>query len=129
MGRSWGDGRARSSAGEHYVDIVGVTGSIPVAPTILPSLSQRLTEGSDAKPNHCKSVCHAGVTATGRIAMATIRKRLDKWQVQVRRKGFKVESRTFHRRADAEEWARHIEVEADRRGLPADRKRLQTITT
>ncbi len=28
------DDRARSSAGEHYVDIVGVTGSIPVAPTI-----------------------------------------------------------------------------------------------
>src|SRR5438445_5020793 len=27
--------RARSSAGEHYVDIVGVTGSIPVAPTIV----------------------------------------------------------------------------------------------
>src|SRR6267142_4849077 len=26
--------RARSSAGEHYVDIVGVTGSIPVAHTI-----------------------------------------------------------------------------------------------
>lgn len=26
-------GRARSSAVEHYVDIVGVTGSIPVAPT------------------------------------------------------------------------------------------------
>lgn len=30
-------GWARSSAGEHYVDIVGVTGSIPVAPTIRPS--------------------------------------------------------------------------------------------
>jgi hypothetical protein len=27
--------RARSSAGEHYVDIVGVAGSIPAAPTIL----------------------------------------------------------------------------------------------
>ena len=27
------EARARSSAGEHYVDIVGVTGSIPVAPT------------------------------------------------------------------------------------------------
>jgi hypothetical protein len=26
--------RARSSAGEHYLDMVGVTGSIPVAPTI-----------------------------------------------------------------------------------------------
>ena len=34
--------RARSSAGEHYVDIVGVTGSIPVAPTIiLKTLSDR----------------------------------------------------------------------------------------
>ena len=37
----WGDGieavplRARSSAGEHYLDMVGVTGSIPVAPTII----------------------------------------------------------------------------------------------
>src|ERR1700756_38542 len=30
--RSWPG--ARSSAGEHYVDIVGVTGSIPVAPTM-----------------------------------------------------------------------------------------------
>jgi hypothetical protein len=29
--------RARSSAGEHYLDMVGVTGSIPVAPTIQPS--------------------------------------------------------------------------------------------
>jgi hypothetical protein len=26
--------RARSSAEEHYLDMVGVTGSIPVAPTI-----------------------------------------------------------------------------------------------
>ncbi len=39
--RSHGSGsvkaaRARSSAGEHYVDIVGVTGSIPVAPTMGP---------------------------------------------------------------------------------------------
>src|SRR5687768_5160009 len=28
------EARARSSAGEHYVDIVGVRGSIPLAPTI-----------------------------------------------------------------------------------------------
>jgi hypothetical protein len=35
--------RARSSAGEHYVDIVGVTGSIPVAPTtILPMSSMSI---------------------------------------------------------------------------------------
>src|SRR5438046_1808961 len=30
--------RARSSAGEHYLDMVGVTGSIPVAPTSLREL-------------------------------------------------------------------------------------------
>src|SRR5258708_14813541 len=33
--RPHNDYRARSSAGEHYLDMVGVTGSIPVAPTIL----------------------------------------------------------------------------------------------
>ena len=32
--------RARSSAEEHYLDMVGVTGSIPVAPTILPRFSK-----------------------------------------------------------------------------------------
>ena len=32
--------RACSSAGEHYVDIVGVTGSIPVTPTIFRPLSK-----------------------------------------------------------------------------------------
>src|SRR5262245_55473008 len=31
---------ARSSAGEHYVDIVGVAGSIPAAPTIATLVSQ-----------------------------------------------------------------------------------------
>ena len=35
---------ACSSAGEHYVDIVGVTGSIPVTPTI--SLSDKSQENS-----------------------------------------------------------------------------------
>ncbi len=35
---------ARSSAGEHYVDIVGVAGSIPAAPTISFSFSGRSPE-------------------------------------------------------------------------------------
>ena len=30
--------RARSSAEEHYLDMVGVTGSIPVAPTSFPRI-------------------------------------------------------------------------------------------
>ena len=36
-------GWAYSSAGEHYIDIVGVTGSIPVTPTIRASQNQSLS--------------------------------------------------------------------------------------
>ena len=36
---------ARSSAGEHYVDIVGVTGSIPVAPTIFCQARSKIRTG------------------------------------------------------------------------------------
>ena len=43
---------ARSSAGEHYVDIVGVTGSIPVAPTI--SFPQK------SAPDRCQHVTGIG---------------------------------------------------------------------
>ncbi len=42
--RSW----ARSSAGEHYVDIVGVAGSIPAAPTTNFPLYQRVKASSVA---------------------------------------------------------------------------------
>ena len=41
---------AYSSAGEHYVDIVGVTGSIPVTPTIL-SLSLPFPKGRMTRRN------------------------------------------------------------------------------
>src|SRR5215831_18624196 len=37
--------RARSSAGEHYLDMVGVTGSIPVAPTSLRPAITCVTSG------------------------------------------------------------------------------------
>lgn len=52
--------------------------------------------------------------------MASIRRRRDKWQVQIRRKGRGALSRSFHVLKDAEEWARHMEVQADRGDLPAD---------
>ncbi len=60
--------------------------------------------------------------------MATIRKKNDKWQAQVRRKGAPAVSRSFRTKADAQAWARQVETEADRRGLPADRKALDTMT-
>jgi integrase len=60
--------------------------------------------------------------------MATIRKRKDKWQVQIRRKGSGAISRSFHTLKDAEEWARHMEVRADRRDLPADPSALRGVT-
>lgn len=49
--------------------------------------------------------------------MASIRKRNGKWQAQIRREGYKSISRSFHKRSDAVEWARHKEVQADRREL------------
>ena len=60
--------------------------------------------------------------------MATIRKRGAKWQVQIRRVGFRSLSRSFHIRKDAEAWARQLEVQADRCELPSDRKALQRVT-
>jgi len=50
--------------------------------------------------------------------MATILKRGAKYQVQIRRKGTVPVSKTFHRKADAEEWARYMETKADRGDLP-----------
>ncbi len=60
--------------------------------------------------------------------MATIRKRGNKWQVQVRRKGFTPTSRSFYRKSDAETWARHTEARADRRGLPPNPELLSRLT-
>jgi integrase len=60
--------------------------------------------------------------------MATIRKRGQRWHVQVRRKGWGSVTRSFLRKADAKTWAREVELEADRRGLPADRKVLERLT-
>ena len=60
--------------------------------------------------------------------MATIRKRGDKYQVQVRHLGMRPISRSFLQRKDAEAWARQMEVLADRQELPNDPKALQKIT-
>ena len=59
--------------------------------------------------------------------MAQIRKHRDKWQVRIRRDGV-VLTKTFTRKQDAERWARHIEVKAERRDLPPDIKQLAKIT-
>ncbi len=60
--------------------------------------------------------------------MATIRKRKDKWQVQIRRKGSGAASRSFLALKDAEAWARHMEARADRGDLPARPEALRGIT-
>jgi integrase len=59
--------------------------------------------------------------------MATIRRRKSTWQVQIRRRGHQV-SRTFRLRTDAELWARQVEAELDRGGLPTDSRRLRAHT-
>jgi hypothetical protein len=60
--------------------------------------------------------------------MATIRKRGDKWQVQVRRSGNRGISRSFRRHKDALAWARQVELQIDRAGLHVDTKILKGIT-
>lgn len=60
--------------------------------------------------------------------MATIRKRTEKWHVQIRRKGSPSLTRSFLTKADAQAWARQIETEADRRGLAASRRVLDDVT-
>jgi integrase len=60
--------------------------------------------------------------------MATIRRRGERWQVQIRRKAERSLSRSFRTRKDAEAWARQIEAEADRIGLPPNRRILNHTT-
>lgn len=60
--------------------------------------------------------------------MATIRKHRDKYQVQVRRKGFPPVTKSFFLLSDAKEWARHQERQVDRGELGPDQKVLETIT-
>ncbi len=60
--------------------------------------------------------------------MATIRKRNDRWQVQIRRKDAPFISRSFVRKAEALAWAREMDIEADRGLLQSDPRTLQRIT-
>ena len=60
--------------------------------------------------------------------MAAIRKRGQRWQAQVRRKGQPPTTRSFRLKADALTWARQAEAKADRRELPADPKVLERTT-
>lgn len=60
--------------------------------------------------------------------MATFRKRGDLWQVQVRRINAPHVSRSFRHKADAQAWARQVELAADRRTLKDDPRILETIT-
>ncbi len=60
--------------------------------------------------------------------MASIRRRKNAWQVQIRRQGHSPLSRTFRLRADAELWARQTEAELDRGGLPVDSRVLRSHT-
>ena len=59
--------------------------------------------------------------------MATIRRRGDTWQVQVRRRGAGAVSKSFKTRTDAMAWARKAEREADLGELPERRESQQTL--
>lgn len=60
--------------------------------------------------------------------MAAIRKRNGKYQVQVRRQGSSPIAKSFIKLTDAREWARMMEVSADRQELAPRRSELAAIT-
>jgi len=60
--------------------------------------------------------------------MASIRKRGDKYHVQVRRVGQASVTKSFRERRDAQAWARLMEVKADKGDLLADPKALKQTT-
>jgi integrase len=60
--------------------------------------------------------------------MASITKRAGGWFVQIRRKGFEPQFRTFRVKADAERWAREREAKIDRGEEPLDRRSLRSTT-
>jgi len=59
--------------------------------------------------------------------MATFRKRLGKWEVRVRRYSNKTLSKTFLEKADADKWAREVEVKIEK-GLYEYLSQANTIT-
>lgn len=60
--------------------------------------------------------------------MATIHKRGNSWQVQIRRKGYTLVTKTFSSRADATAWARDKERSIDRAELPITHRELKRLT-
>ena len=60
--------------------------------------------------------------------MASIRKRKNKYQAQIRRTGFSPITRSFFRLKDAQQWVRQNEIRLDRNEMPTDRKQLSSIT-
>jgi len=60
--------------------------------------------------------------------MASFRWRGEKWQVQIRREGEASLTRSFHRKKDAEVWARQLELQADQLKLPKDPRALERWT-
>jgi hypothetical protein len=60
--------------------------------------------------------------------MATIRKRNERWHVQVRRAGFPSLTKSFISRADAQAWARETERSIDRNELPTIHRGIKLST-
>jgi len=60
--------------------------------------------------------------------MASLRKRNNRWQVQIRRTGLGTVSKTFNRKADALNWARIMESKLERGESLINLKILKEIT-
>ena len=60
--------------------------------------------------------------------MATIRRRGNKWEVQIRRKGHRPISRPFEAKSDPNTWARQVEVSLELGHLSLSKKPKPSVT-
>ena len=60
--------------------------------------------------------------------MATLRKRGDRWQAQIRRNGFEPQSRSFSTRIDAERWVRALERQMDMGDVTVRTKEFDNVS-
>ena len=60
--------------------------------------------------------------------MATLRKRNNRWHVQVRRNGHPSQTKSFLSKTDAHKWVRQVEGEMDKAAFPTDKRILEELT-
>jgi len=124
----YGACRAISSVGEHCLHTAGVAGSNPASPTNQINQLESTTPLDWVTDRLFVTALSHSFANERNVAMASFRKRGPyQWQAQVRKRGHPLQTKTFETRAQAEQWARAIEVEMDK-GVFVSRAEAESTT-